>query len=310
MTHEVVLGTQIDDLRVFKRGKVRDVYDLGEQLLIVSTDRISAFNVVHPTGIPMKGFVLTQLSAFWFEWVKDLAATHMVSADWPAITAHHGELSRYTGQLSGRSMLVKKTEAIPIECVVRGYLAGSGWKEYQKSGAVCGIRLPQGLRESDRLPKPIFTPAAKAETGHDLNITEEEMAQRVGAELTGKLKTLSLAIYTRGSQYAESRGIILVDTKFEFGVCEGKILLIDELLTPDSSRFWSLTSYEPGSSQVSFDKQYVRDYLEAISWDKSSPAPALPEYVVQQTSRKYLQVLQQLMGRETSVPSEGIDHKR
>lgn len=296
MPTDTVLETQAETLRLFKRGKVRDVYDLGERLLIVATDRISAFDVVLPTGIPSKGAVLTQLSAFWFDFIKDITPTHFVSANWEAIAARHPELAPYAEQFAGRSMLVEKTEVIPIECVVRGYLAGSGWKEYQKTQAVCGIQLPPGLRESDRLPEPIFTPATKEESGHDLNITEEEMAQRIGEALTEQLKEASLSIYAKGAAHAESRGIILADTKFEFGRRNGQVLLIDELLTPDSSRFWPKEQYEPGKSQVSFDKQYVRDYLEEIGWNKTPPAPALPNAVVLRTSAKYLQALQQLTG--------------
>jgi len=297
MPTETVLETQAETLALFKRGKVRDVYDLGDHLLIVATDRISAFDVILPTGIPSKGAVLTQLSTFWFDFIKDLTPTHFVSANWDAIAASHPELAPYAEQFAGRSMLVEKTEVIPIECVVRGYLAGSGWKEYQKTQAVCGVSLPAGLRESDRLPEPIFTPATKEETGHDLNITEEEMAQRISPALTRQLKQLSLAIYTKASAYAESRGIILADTKFEFGQRHGQVVLIDELLTPDSSRFWPKEQYEPGKPQVSFDKQYVRDYLEESGWNKTPPAPALPNVVVLRTSAKYLQALQQLTGQ-------------
>ena len=297
MSTETVLETQAETLALFKRGKVRDVYDLGDHLLIVATDRISAFDVILPTGIPSKGAVLTQLSAFWFDFIKDLTPTHFVSANWDAIAASHPELAPYAEQFAGRSMLVEKTEVIPIECVVRGYLAGSGWKEYQKTQVICGVSLPEGLRESDRLPEPIFTPATKEESGHDLNITEEEMAQRISPALTRQLKQLSLAIYTKASAYAESRGIILADTKFEFGQRHGQVVLIDELLTPDSSRFWPKESYEPGKPQVSFDKQYVRDYLEEIGWNKTPPAPALPNVVVLRTSAKYLQALQQLTGQ-------------
>ena len=289
-----VLETQAETLQLFKRGKVRDVYDLGDRLLIVATDRISAFDVVLPTGIPSKGAVLTQLSAFWFDFIKDLTPTHFISAQWEAIVTRHPELTPYTEQFAGRSMLVEKTEVIPIECVVRGYLAGSGWKEYQQTQAVCGVQLPPGLRESDRLPEPIFTPATKEETGHDLNISEAEMSRRIGEALTEQLKEASLAIYVKGAAYAESRGIILADTKFEFGQRHGQVVLIDELLTPDSSRFWPKEQYEPGKSQVSFDKQYVRDYLEESGWDKTPPAPALPNAVVLRTSAKYLQALQQL----------------
>ena len=297
MSTETVLETHAGQLQLFKRGKVRDVYDLGDRLLIVATDRISAFDVVLPTGIPSKGAVLTQLSAFWFDFIKDFTTTHFVSANWDAIVARHPELAPYSGQFAGRSMLVEKTEVIPIECVVRGYLAGSGWKEYQKTQSVCGVQLPPGLRESDRLPEPIFTPATKEEAGHDLNISEGEMARRIGEALTEQLKEASLAIYVKGAAHAESRGIILADTKFEFGQRHGQVVLIDELLTPDSSRFWPKEQYEPGKPQVSFDKQYVRDYLEESGWNKTPPAPALPNVVVLRTSAKYLQALQQLTGQ-------------
>ena len=277
-------------------GESVEGLDLGERLLIVATDRISAFDVVLPTAIPSKGTVLTQLSAFWFTMMRDLVPTHLVSAEIESIIEQSEGLRPHRSLLAGRSMLVENTHVVPIECVVRGYLAGSGWKEYQKTQAVCGVSLPPGLRESDRLPEPIFTPATKEESGHDLNITEEEMARRIGPELTQQLKQLSLAIYTKASAYAESRGIILADTKFEFGQRHGQVLLIDELLTPDSSRFWPKESYEPGKPQVSFDKQYVRDYLEEIGWNKTPPAPALPNAVVLRTSAKYLQALQQLTG--------------
>ena len=297
MIEDAVLETQLEGLTLFKRGKVRDVYDLGERLLIVATDRISAFDVVLPTAIPSKGTVLTQLSAFWFTMMRDLVPTHLVSAESESIVEQSEGLRPHRSLLAGRSMLVEKTHVVPIECVVRGYLAGSGWKEYQKTQAVCGVSLPAGLRESDRLPEPIFTPATKEESGHDLNITEEEMAQRIGPALTRQLKQLSLAIYTKASAYAESRGIILADTKFEFGQRHGQVVLIDELLTPDSSRFWPKEQYEPGKPQVSFDKQYVRDYLEESGWNKTPPAPALPNVVVLRTSAKYLQALQQLTGQ-------------
>ena len=296
MIEEAVLETQLEGLTLFKRGKVRDVYDLGDRLLIVATDRSSAFVVVLPTAITAMGTVLTQLSAFWFIMMRDLVPTHLVSAESESIVEQSEGLRPHRSLLTGRSTLVERTHVVPIECVIRGYLAGSGWKEYQKTQAVCGIQLPAGLRESDRLPEPIFTPATKEESGHDLNITEEEMAQRIGPELTQQLKQLSLAIYTKASVYAESRGIILADTKFEFGRRNEQVLLIDELLTPDSSRFWPKASYEPGKPQVSFDKQYVRDYLEEIGWDKTPPAPALPNAVVLRTSAKYLQALQQLTG--------------
>ena len=294
MIEDAISETQLEGLTLFKRGKVRDVYDLGEHLLIVATDRISAFDVVLPTAIPSKGAVLTQLSAFWFAMMRDVVPTHLVSADIDHIIERYGQLKLHRDILAGRSMLVEKTQVVPIECVVRGYLAGSGWKEYQQTQSVCGVKLPPGLRESDRLPEPIFTPATKEDTGHDQNISEAEMAKRIGEALTEQLKEASLSIYAKGAAHAESRGIILADTKFEFGQRYGQVVLIDELLTPDSSRFWPKEQYEPGKPQISFDKQYVRDYLEEIGWDKTPPAPALPNAVVLRTSAKYLQALQQL----------------
>ncbi|MBI3615376.1 MAG: phosphoribosylaminoimidazolesuccinocarboxamide synthase [Candidatus Omnitrophica bacterium] len=296
----VVLETELAGAKLFKRGKVRDVYDLGDQLLIVATDRISAFDVVIPTGIPSKGAVLTQISAFWFEKMTDLTPTHLVSADTDRITQMHPVLKTHRAVLAGRSMLARKTEVVPIECVVRGYLAGSGWKEYQKSQSVCGVLLPAGLKEAQELPEPIFTPATKEESGHDINISEVEMAKRVGADLTTALRETSLAVYSRARDYARSKGIIIADTKFEFGRFNGEPMLIDELLTPDSSRFWPVEEYAPGRSPVSFDKQFVRDYLEGLSWDKTPPAPALPEEIVRKTSAKYLQALAVLTGRGLS----------
>lgn len=298
MTSPVILETKLAGVKLFKRGKVRDVYDLGERLLIVSTDRISAFDVVLPTGIPSKGTVLTQLSAFWFEKMKDLTPTHLVSADIGRILQQYPALENHRSALEGRSMLVRKAEVVPIECVVRGYLAGSGWKEYRKSKSVCGVKLPAGLRESQELPTPIFTPATKEESGHDMNISEAEMARRIGLKLTLALKNTSLAIYQRARDYARLRGILIADTKFEFGLADGKPLLVDELLTPDSSRFWPAENYDAvGRSPVSFDKQFVRDYLEGMKWDKAPPGPPLPEEVVQKTSAKYLRALAQLTGR-------------
>ena len=292
-----VLETRVDGIPLYKRGKVRDVYALGEQLLIVATDRISAFDVVLPTGIPHKGAVLTQLSAFWFGKARDIVPSHFVSVDISQIIRQHPSLAPHRAMLAERSMLVRKTEVVPIECVVRGYLAGSGWKEYKQSRSVCGIALPKGLQESEELPAPIFTPATKEESGHDMNISEAEMAKRVGAPLTQQLKTISLAIYTMARDYAKSRGIIIADTKFEFGLRDGQVVLIDELLTPDSSRFWPADTYRPGNSPASFDKQFVRDYLESIRWGKTPPAPALPDEIVQKTSAKYLEALRQLSGR-------------
>ncbi len=317
MTTEVVLETQIRDLKLFKRGKVREVYDLGrgsgaasssgsrdlgEHLLLVTSDRISAFDVVLPTGIPHKGAVLTALSAFWFDRMRQIAPSHFITADIDAMINRHQELKPHRNLLKGRSMLVRKTKVVPVECVVRGYLAGSGWKEYQKRPSVCGVPLPEGLVESQELPEPIFTPATKEETGHDLNISEVEMAQRVGEAVTKELKEKSLAIYRRARDFAQSRGILIADTKFEFGLLEGRLFLIDELLTPDSSRFWPVESYVAGKSQVSFDKQFVRDYLEGLKWDKTPPGPILPEGIVRKTSEKYLQALVQLTGKGLEGP--------
>jgi phosphoribosylaminoimidazole-succinocarboxamide synthase len=293
-----LLDTNFPGLTPVKQGKVRDLYDAGDDLLIVATDRISAFDYVLGSGIPDKGKVLTQLSAFWFELTGDIVDNHMRSvlvSDFPAPFRAHAN------ELRGRAMLVRRTEPVPIECVVRGYLAGSGWAEYRKSGAVCGISLPAGLREGDRLPQPIFTPATKAESGHDMNISEEEAGRLVGRELIASLRDYALQIYGRGAAHAESRGIIVADTKFEFGVSTDaggrqQILLIDEVLTPDSSRFWPMDTYRPGGSQPSFDKQYVRDYLEQIQWNKQPPVPSLPDEVVARTREKYVEALRRLAG--------------
>jgi phosphoribosylaminoimidazole-succinocarboxamide synthase len=263
--------------------------------LIVATDRLSAFDVVLPDPIPHKGTVLTQLSLFWFDFLKDVVSNHLVTADvknYPPALAEHRDM------LGGRSMLVARADVFPVECVARGYLAGSGWKDYLKTGEVCGVKIPEGLGESERLPEPIFTPATKAETGHDINISEREAAGRIGEEATKRLKELTLALYRRASEYAERRGIIIADTKFEFGVKDGRLILVDEALTPDSSRFWPADSYEPGRGQNSFDKQYVRDYLETLDWDKKPPAPRLPEGVIARTSEKYLQAYRLLTGKE------------
>jgi phosphoribosylaminoimidazole-succinocarboxamide synthase len=295
MPSPVILETNLDGVPLARRGKVRDVYDLGEHLLIVATDRISAFDYVLGTGIPDKGCVLTQLSAFWFDHVADLVPHHLVSVhveDFPAVLRPHRDVLR------GRSMLVRKTDPLPVECVARGYLSGSGWKEYQKTGAVCAIALPAGLRESDKLPQPIFTPATKAETGHDENISEAEAGRIVGADLIGRLRDLTLAIYGRGVVHAATRGILIADTKFEFGLAGQELVLIDEVLTPDSSRFWPAASYQPGQGQPSFDKQFVRDYLERITWNKQPPVPSLPADVVMQTREKYIDAYRLLTGRE------------
>jgi phosphoribosylaminoimidazole-succinocarboxamide synthase len=292
-----VLETSLSGLTLHRRGKVRDVYDLGDHLLIVATDRISAFDYVLASGIPDKGRVLTQLSAFWFRELGDVTEHHLESVDpaeFPSAARAHVEV------LAGRSMLVKKTNPVPIECVARGYLSGSGWKEYQQSGAVCGITLPPGLKESDQLPEPIFTPATKAETGHDVNISEEEAGRIVGRPLISRLRALTLELYKRGAAHAAARGIIVADTKFEFGLVGGseeRPVLIDEVLTPDSSRFWPRAEYVPGRGQPSFDKQFVRDYLESIRWNKQPPVPSLPDDVVQRTREKYLEAFRLLTGR-------------
>jgi phosphoribosylaminoimidazole-succinocarboxamide synthase len=279
-------------LPLFIRGKVRDVYDLGDKLLMVASDRISAFDYVLPTPIPDKGKVLTQLSAFWFDAMADVAPNHLITS---AVEHFPSSLSGYKAQLEGRTMLVKKTEKIQMECVVRGYLAGSGWKEYQKTRSVCGVPLPEGLKESDRLPEPIFTPATKEEMGkHDENISIERMASVIGVSLANTLKDKSLALYNSAAKLAESRGLILCDTKFEFGILNGDVILIDEILTPDSSRFWDMKTYEAGKPQDSIDKQFVRDYLERIRWDKQPPAPPLPPEVVEKTRQKYIEAYERL----------------
>jgi len=293
---EALLETSLDGLTLHRRGKVRDVYEVGDHLLIVATDRISAFDFVLGSGIPDKGKVLTQMSAFWFEQIGDTVAHHLVSTnvdEFPEPARRHADVLR------GRSMLVRRTEPLPVECVARGYLSGSGWKEYRQNGRVCGVELPAGLRESDRLPAPIFTPATKAESGHDINISEAEAGGIVGVERIAALRDLTLAIYDRGARHAEGRGIIVADTKFEFGVVDGgDLILIDEVLTPDSSRFWPQDEYAPGRSQPSFDKQYVRDYLETIGWNKQPPVPTLPDDVVMRTRDKYLEAYRLISGRE------------
>jgi len=297
-----VTATDLPGIPRFRTGKVRDVYDLGDTLLIVATDRISAFDYVLGSGIPDKGRVLTQLSAFWFDRLRDIVPNHLITVD---VARFPQRLQPYADLLRGRSMLVRRTQPLAIECVARGYLSGSGWKDYQASGAVCGVALPAGLRESDRLPAPIFTPATKAESGHDINITEAEAAARLGsADLLARLRELTLALYTRAAAHAERCGIILADTKFEFGLTDdGTLLLIDEALTPDSSRFWPADQYEPGRPQPSFDKQFVRDYLEAIGWNKQPPVPALPEDVVARTRAKYLEAYERLTGQP--LPEDG-----
>ncbi len=287
----VISQTDFAGLKLRARGKVRDMYELGDQLLIVATDRLSAFDVVLPTPIPDKGRVLTQLSLFWFDKLAGIVPNHVISA-----SNFTGALAPYADALKGRAMLVRRTEPVPIECVVRGYISGSGWKDYQKTGAVCGIALRSGLRESDRLPEPIFTPSTKATTGHDENISFDETVARIGRPLAEKLRDTSLAIYKSAAEFASVRGIIIADTKFEFGLIGDDLIWIDEALTPDSSRFWPGSLYMPGKAQPSFDKQYVRDYLEKIGWNKQPPAPALPPDVVAATTDKYREAYQRITG--------------
>jgi phosphoribosylaminoimidazole-succinocarboxamide synthase len=289
----IVWETSLPGIKFLNRGKVRDIYEVGDRLLIVATDRLSAFDVVLPTPIPDKGRVLTQLSLFWFNLLRDVIPNHIVTAE-----AFPAELSAFRGQLQGRAMLCRRTKPLTIECVVRGYLAGSGWKEYQTSGTICGIPLPTGLRESERLPEAIFTPSTKATAGHDENISFEEASALVGGKLAERVRTVSLEIYRRAAAYAEPRGIIVADTKFEFGLDGDQLVWIDEALTPDSSRFWPAESFQPGRAQPSFDKQFVRDYLERIGWNKQAPGPELPPDVVAATRAKYREAYRQLTGHE------------
>jgi len=300
-----ILQTTLADRRPDRQGKVRDIYDFGERLLIVATDRISAFDYVLGSGIPDKGRVLTQISAFWFERTRSIVANHVLSTD---AASYPGDARRAAKLLQGRSMLVSRTEPLPIECVARGYLSGSGWKDYVETGKVCGIRLPNGLRESGRLPEPIFTPATKAQSGHDINISEKDAADLVGKRVLERVRDLTLRLYSEGAAHAESCGIIVADTKFEFGLLpvdqddhrpvEERIILIDEALTPDSSRFWPADGYNPGGAQPSFDKQFVRDYLERIKWNKQPPVPTLPDDVVLKTREKYIEAFRLLTGRD------------
>jgi phosphoribosylaminoimidazole-succinocarboxamide synthase len=294
-----LLDTQLDGLSLVRRGKVRDVYAAGDALILVATDRISAFDYVLGSGIPDKGRVLNQLSAFWFARTGNIVPNHLIStnvADYPSAAR------RFAAQLEGRSTLCRTTAPLPVECVARGYLSGSGWKDYKATGEVCGIPLPEGLRESDRLPEPIFTPATKAESGHDENISEDAAGRVVGVDLLARMKRLTMELYAHGVAHAESKGIILADTKFEFGLTsDGELLLIDEMMTPDSSRYWPKDTYSPGGPQPSFDKQYVRDYLESIKWNKQPPVPSLPDDVVRNTRAKYLDAYRRLTGRELEV---------
>ncbi|MBZ5584729.1 MAG: phosphoribosylaminoimidazolesuccinocarboxamide synthase [Acidobacteriia bacterium] len=295
----VLLETDYKDLELFASGKVRDVYTLdSDHLLFVATDRISAFDYVLATGIPHKGHVLTQMSLFWFDFLKDIVPNHLATAD---VNRYPDAVRKHADELRGRSMMVMRAEMFPVECVARGYLSGSGWKEYKASGTVCGIKLPTGLKESDQLPEPIFTPATKATTGHDINISFEEMCKLIDPKLSHQLRDLTLRIYKKAADYARQRGILIADTKFEFGMTAQGITLADEVLTPDSSRFWPADTYSPGKAQNSYDKQYVRDYLEEIRWNKQPPAPALPQEVARRTSEKYLEAYRQLTGRELEI---------
>jgi phosphoribosylaminoimidazole-succinocarboxamide synthase len=294
----VLRETHLPGIRLHSRGKVRDIYEAGDdQLLIVATDRLSAFDVVMAQGIPDKGRVLTQLSCFWFDFFRDVVPTHFLTAD---VREYPAALRPFADQLAGRSMLVKKAKPFPVECVARGYLAGSGWKDYRATGAICGVKLPEGLLESSRLDEPIFTPATKAQSGHDENITWEETVEIVGLATAEKLRDNTLTLYAKAREYAEKRGILISDTKFEWGLRGEEIILIDEVLTPDSSRFWPLEGYQPGRAQASFDKQFVRDYLESLHWNKQPPPPPLPAEVVEKTSEKYRDAYRLLTGRELS----------
>ncbi len=292
---DILRETDFETLGKVKKGKVRDIYDLGEQLLIVATDRLSAFDVVLPTGIEDKGKVLTKLSLFWFRQMEDIIPNHIIETD---VDRYPAALRKYGDALRDRSMLVKKAKVLPVECVVRGYLAGSGWSEYRKSGTVCGITLPEGLKESSKLEKPVFTPSTKADEGHDLNISFEEAVKIIGDDYARKVRDTSIAIYEKARAIGEKRGIIVADTKFEFGVIEGNVLLIDEVLTPDSSRFWSLKDYAPGKSQDSYDKQIVRDYLNTLDWPKTYPGPELPPEVAKKTSERYKEIYTILTGEK------------
>jgi len=294
MANDTVLQLDLPGVRKLKSGKVREVFDLGDRLLFAATDRISAFDVIMPNGIPRKGEVLTQISYFWFAQTEAFQPNHLISKAGDPLPPN---LQPFAAQLAGRSMIVKKAAPLSIECVVRGYLAGSGWKEYRERQSVCGVKLPPGLQESAELPEPIFTPATKAETGHDENISFDEAARMVGADIAEHVKAASLKIYNFARDHARRRGIIIADTKFEFGVLDGKLILIDEVLTPDSSRFWPAADFQPGRSQPSFDKQFVRDYLETLDWDKTPPGPRLPAEVVSKSQAKYLEAYERLTGK-------------
>ena len=290
----LINNTDFINLPILKKGKVRNVYDLGNKLFMVATDRISAFDVVFPTLIPDKGKILNKISEFWFDYTKDVVKNHLITTD---INLYPEGLSEFKEEISGRSMLVRKMDMIEVECIVRGYLEGSGLKEYKNTGGICGIRLPNGLKQCDKLPEPIFTPSTKATSGHDENVSFEKVVDVLGSDLANKLKDISIKLYKKASSYAESKGLILADTKFEFGFCENEIMLGDEIFTPDSSRYWNISDYEPGRAQKSFDKQFVREYLEGLDWDKTPPAPALPEDIVAKTRSKYIEAYERITGK-------------
>lgn len=291
----LINDTDFIKLPLHIKGKVRNVYDLGDQLLIVVTDRISAFDVVFPNLIPNKGRVLNSISEFWFNYTKDIIGNHVITTD---VDQYPHGLSQFKEELAGRSMLVKKVKMLEVECIVRGYLEGSGLKDYQQTGSICGIKLPAGLKQGEKLPEPIFTPSTKATEGHDENVSFEAVAGIIGSELAAKLRDVSIALYQKASRYAESKGLILADTKFEFGMLDGQLIVADEMFTPDSSRFWAMDEYEPGKPQKSFDKQFVREYLESIQWDKKPPAPMLPEDVVKKTEAKYVEAYERITGKK------------
>lgn len=292
---KLINDTSFIDLPLFIKGKVRNVYDLGDKLLIVVTDRISAFDVVFPDLIPNKGTVLNSISEFWFNYTRDIVGNHMITTD---VSEYPAGLSKFKEELQGRSMLVKKIQMVEAECIVRGYLEGSGLKEYNKTGSICGIKLPEGLKQCEKLPEPIFTPSTKAAEGHDENVSFEYVSNKIGADLANKLRDTSIALYNKASKHAESKGLILADTKFEFGLVDSELVIADEMFTPDSSRFWATEEYEPGRPQKSFDKQYLREYLEAIKWDKTPPAPALPEEVIKKTEAKYVEAYEKITGKK------------
>lgn len=292
----ILLTTDFPDLKLAARGKVRDIYDLGDTLLIVTTDRISAFDVIMSEGIPDKGYVLTQISVFWFRQMEDIIPNHIISTD---VKDYPRECQKYADLLTGRSMLVRKAQPLPVECIVRGYISGSGWKDYQKTGAICGVRLPAGLAESAKLDEPIFTPSTKAELGeHDENISFDQCVALVGQEIAEKIRDVTIEIYKRARNIAATKGIIIADTKFEYGICNGELIIIDECMTPDSSRFWPSDSYRPGGAQPSFDKQFLRDYLETLDWGKSAPPPPLPDEIVRKTGEKYMEALVRLTEKQ------------